>query len=65
MLGNAQLAQAMAVDLLDEGIYVVGFSYPVVPKEEARIRIQISAAHNQQHLDRAIKAFIIIHSFDT
>ena len=57
MLGNAQLAQAMAVDLLDEGIYVVGFSYPVVPKDGARIRVQISAAHNRDHLKQAIQAF--------
>jgi glycine C-acetyltransferase len=57
MLGEAQLAQDMATDLLNEGIYVIGFSYPVVPKGEARIRVQISAAHSREHLDRAIKAF--------
>ena len=57
MLYDARLAQNMASDLLDEGIYVIGFSYPVVPKEQARIRVQISAAHSQAHLDRAIAAF--------
>ena len=51
------LAQAMAARLLDEGIYVVGFSYPVVPKGQARIRVQISAAHERADLDRAIEAF--------
>ncbi|MFQ6607214.1 MAG: glycine C-acetyltransferase [Fidelibacterota bacterium] len=60
MLGDAQLAQDMAADLLAEGIYVIGFSYPVVPKEAARIRVQISAAHTKEHLDRAVEAFIII-----
>ncbi len=54
---DAQLAQMMARDLLEEGIYVVGFSYPVVPKGQARIRVQISAAHEQEHLDRALSAF--------
>jgi glycine C-acetyltransferase len=58
MLGEAQLAQDMATDLLNEGIYVIGFSYPVVPKGEARIRVQISAAHSREHLDRAIGSFI-------
>jgi glycine C-acetyltransferase len=47
----------MADDLLELGIYVIGFSYPVVPKGQARIRVQISAAHSRQHLDRAIAAF--------
>ena len=60
MLGDAKLAQEMAGDLLDEGIYVIGFSYPVVPKGAARIRVQISAAHNRQHLDQAIQAFVKI-----
>ena len=60
MLGDAQLAKDIAVDMLDEGIYVIGFSYPVVPKGAARIRVQISAAHNQLHLDKAIQAFIKI-----
>ncbi len=57
MLGDAKLASAMAKDMLGEGIYVVGFSYPVVPKGEARIRVQLSAAHEQKHLDKAIAAF--------
>jgi glycine C-acetyltransferase len=57
MLGEAKLAQDMARDLLDEGIYVIGFSYPVVPKGEARIRVQVSAAHSKDHLDQAIGAF--------
>jgi len=57
MLGDAKLAQDMAGDLLAEGIYVIGFSYPVVPKGKARIRVQISAAHTRQELDRAIDAF--------
>ena len=60
MLENAQLAQDVAGDMLDEGIYVIGFSYPVVPKGAARIRVQISAAHNRQHLDQAIQAFVKI-----
>ena len=57
MLYSAQLAQDMASDLLDEGIYVIGFSYPVVPQGQARIRVQISAAHTRSHLDRCIDAF--------
>ncbi len=57
MLGDAKLAQDMASDLLEEGIYVTGFFYPVVPKGEARIRVQISAAHTMEHLDKAIAAF--------
>ena len=57
MLYDAQLAQDMAADLLGEGIYVIGFSYPVVPKGQARIRVQISAAHTREHLDKAIGAF--------
>ena len=60
MLGDARLAQNMARDLLDEGIYVIGFSYPVVPKGKARIRVQISAAHEREHLDRAIEAFVSV-----
>ena len=58
MLYDARLASTMADKLLDEGIYVIGFSYPVVPKDQARIRVQISAAHSQEDLDRAINAFI-------
>jgi glycine C-acetyltransferase len=57
MLGDARLAQEMARRMLDEGIYVVGFSFPVVPKGQARIRVQLSAAHTREHLDRAIAAF--------
>ncbi|HEX9794982.1 MAG TPA: glycine C-acetyltransferase [Planctomycetota bacterium] len=57
MLGDARLAAGMAADLLDEGIYVIGFSFPVVPKGKARIRVQISAAHTDAQLDRAVAAF--------
>jgi len=57
MLGEAALAGRMADALLERGIYVIGFSYPVVPKGQARIRVQISAAHTPEHLDRAIAAF--------
>jgi glycine C-acetyltransferase len=57
MLYDAVLAKKMAKMLLEEGIYVVGFSFPVVPKGEARIRVQLSAAHTTEHLDRAIAAF--------
>lgn len=57
MLGDARLAHAMADQMLKEGIYVVGFSYPVVPKDQARIRIQISAAHTKEDLERAVQAF--------
>ena len=57
MLYDAKLSQDMADKLLEEGIYVIGFFYPVVPKEKARIRVQLSAAHKKEHLDQAIKAF--------
>ena len=57
MLYDAKLSQVMADKLLDEGIYVIGFYYPVVPKEQARIRVQLSAAHEKAHLDKAIAAF--------
>lgn len=60
MLYDAKLAACFAEKLLDEGIYVIGFSFPVVPKNEARIRVQISAAHSIPHLDKAIKAFMKI-----
>ena len=60
MLGDAKLAQDLAGDMLAEGIYVIGFSFPVVPKGEARIRVQISAAHSREHLDKAIAAFVKI-----
>ena len=59
MLGDAKLASAIAKDLIEnEGIYVIAFSFPVVPKNEARIRVQISASHTKEHLDKAISAFI-------
>jgi glycine C-acetyltransferase len=58
MLKDAHLAQQMAARLLKKGIYVVGFSYPVVPKGQARIRTQMSAAHTRDHIDRAIAAFV-------
>jgi glycine C-acetyltransferase len=58
MLGDAHLAHRMAADLLDEGIYVVGFSYPVVPEGQARIRVQISAAHERAQLEEAVAAFV-------
>ncbi len=58
MLYDAKLSQQMANMLLDEGIYVIGFFFPVVPREKARIRVQLSAAHNKEHLDKAIAAFI-------
>ena len=57
MLGDARLATAIADDLLAEGIYVIGFSFPVVPKGQARIRVQISAAHEPEHIETAIDAF--------
>ena len=57
MLGDARLASAMADDLLVDGIYVIGFSYPVVPRGEARIRVQLSAAHEPDQVERAIAAF--------
>lgn len=60
MLYEGKLAQDFAKDLLDEGIYVIGFFYPVVPKGQARIRVQISAAHEKEHLDKAIGAFVKI-----
>ena len=57
MLYDAKLSQTMANMLLEEGIYVIGFFFPVVPKEKARIRVQLSAAHKKEHLDKAITAF--------
>lgn len=57
MLYDAKVSQDMAAKLLDEGIYVIGFYYPVVPKGQARIRVQISAAHEREHLDKCIAAF--------
>lgn len=58
MLGDAALATTLAAKMLERGIYVVGFSYPVVPKGAARIRVQLSAAHEREHLDAAVAAFV-------
>ena len=58
MLYDAKLSQDFAAALLKEGIYVIGFYFPVVPKDKARIRVQLSAAHTKEHLDKAITAFI-------
>ena len=58
MLYDAVIAQKFAVRMLEEGIYVIGFFFPVVPKGQARIRVQISAGHERYHLDEAIDAFI-------
>ncbi|XP_078286485.1 2-amino-3-ketobutyrate coenzyme A ligase, mitochondrial [Rhinoraja longicauda] len=58
MLGDARLASAMAEDMLQRGIYVIGFSFPVVPKGKARIRVQISASHSDQDIDRCVQAFL-------
>lgn len=60
MLYDAKLSQVMANKLLEKGIYVIGFFFPVVPKEKARIRVQLSAAHNKEHLNKAIAAFISV-----
>jgi glycine C-acetyltransferase len=57
MLGDARLATEMANRLLNEGIYVIGFSFPVVPRGQARIRVQISAAHSLADIDQAVAAF--------
>jgi glycine C-acetyltransferase len=57
MIGDAKLASDMARAMLDEGIYVIGFSYPVVPKGQARIRVQLSAGHAPEHVEQAIAAF--------
>jgi glycine C-acetyltransferase len=57
MLGDATVAQEMSNRLLKEGIYVIGFSFPVVPRGQARIRAQMSAAHEPAHIDRAVAAF--------
>jgi glycine C-acetyltransferase len=60
MLGDARLAAEFADEMLEKGIYVIGFSYPVVPQGEARIRVQISALHTRSHLDQCLEAFIEI-----
>jgi glycine C-acetyltransferase len=57
MLYDAKLSQKMANELLKKGIYVVGFFFPVVPKDKARIRVQLSAAHTKEHIDKAVRAF--------
>jgi glycine C-acetyltransferase len=57
MLGDARLAAELAADLLERGIYVIGFSFPVVPRGEARIRVQLSAAHTTDQIERAVFAF--------
>jgi glycine C-acetyltransferase len=57
MLGDAVLAQKMAASLLEKGVYVIGFFYPVVPMEQARIRVQLSALHTKEDLDFAIEQF--------
>ena len=62
MLGDARLAQSMAAQLLDEGVYVTGFSFPVVPRGQARIRTQLSAAHTPDQIDRTIAAFQRVRS---
>jgi glycine C-acetyltransferase len=58
MLYDAKLSQVFASKMAEEGIFVTGFYYPVVPKGQARIRVQLSAAHEKEHLDKAIAAFI-------
>ena len=60
MLYDAKLSQTFAEKLLEKGIYVIGFFFPVVPKGQARIRVQISAGHEMAHLDKAIEAFISV-----
>jgi glycine C-acetyltransferase len=60
MLYDAKLSQDFAAELQKEGIYVTGFYYPVVPKGQARIRVQVSAGHEREHLDKCINAFIKI-----
>lgn len=60
MLYDAKLSQNMANELLKEGIYVIGFFFPVVPRDKARIRVQLSAAHTKEHLDAAIQAFTVV-----
>jgi len=60
MIGDARLAAEVADDMLKEGVYVIGFSFPVVPRGEARIRTQVSAAHTEADIDFAIKAFTAV-----
>jgi glycine C-acetyltransferase len=58
MLYDARLASEFASEMLNKGIYVIGFSFPVVPRDKARIRVQLSAAHSPEQVDRAVNAFI-------
>jgi len=58
MLGDAKVAGEMAARLLNRGVYVTAFSFPVVPRDQARIRTQMSAAHTTEHIDKAIAAFV-------
>jgi glycine C-acetyltransferase len=58
MIGDAALASKMAAKMLEKGVYVVGFSYPVVPQGKARIRTQVSAGHSLEELERAVQAFV-------
>jgi glycine C-acetyltransferase len=60
MLGDARLASEMASRMLAMGVYVIGFSFPVVPEGQARIRTQMSAGHEPEHVDRAIDAFVTV-----
>ena len=62
MVGDAKVAVEMANRMLEEGIYVIGFSYPVVPKGAARVRVQMSAAHSESDVQRAVKAFTKVGS---
>ena len=62
MLWDEKLATAMAARILEEGVYVIGFTYPVVPKGQARIRVQITAAHTREQLETAVAAFIKVRS---
>jgi len=62
MLGDARLAAQFADEMLKEGIYVIGFSFPVVPKGQARIRVQVSAGHEPQHIDKCVDAFIAVRN---
>lgn len=59
-LGDARLASEFADEMMKENIYVIGFSYPVVPNGKARIRVQLSAAHTPEHIDRAVRGFVNI-----
>ena len=60
MIYNAQQSKKLALEMLKKGIYVISFSYPVVPKDQARIRVQISASHNKNQLDKALDAFQVV-----